>query len=206
MAKVIARVIANENPPQQISFNNHSIYSIPLYQYRKDCVNLFPQDSYLFSGTIRDVVDPHHHFSPQVILGQLQRFSHVILSEDNSSSMDSLTSSSHLLNLNYEITSNGGNISAGEKQILTLVRASLCEARIVILDEITSNMSIPAAEISLKMLRADLIEKKQSGIILICHRPEDMALCDQVYILVLVVSPLFISSSPNSPFIDLGNN
>lgn len=179
-------MIANEEPPQKISLNSHSIYSIPLSQYRKDCVNLFPQDSYLFSGTIRDVVDPHHHFSPQLILNQLQRFSQVILSENKSPTIDSLTSTStivttsHILNLNYDITANGANISAGEKQILTLVRASLCEAKVVILDEITSNMSIPAAEISLKMLRSDLVEKKQAGIILICHRPEDMALCDQV--------------------------
>jgi ABC-type multidrug transport system fused ATPase/permease subunit len=186
---VIGRVIANESPPLNISLNSHSIYSLPLAEYRKDCVNLFPQDSYLFSGTVRDVVDPHHHYAPEVILTQLRRFSQVVVSEDVTDGVDPLSS---LVNLNSHITANGGNISAGEKQILTLVRASLSEARIIILDEITSNMSIPAAAIAIKMLRSvlpprladthrsDLVEKKEAGIILICHRPDDMTLCDEV--------------------------
>lgn len=57
------------------------------------------------------------------------------------------------MNLNFQITSNGGNISAGEKQILVLVRASLSKAKIVILDEITSQMIIQTANIAINMLR-----------------------------------------------------
>jgi ABC-type multidrug transport system fused ATPase/permease subunit len=153
-------VIANEYPPPAISLNDRSIYAIPLLDYRTACVHLFPQDSYLFSGTIREVVDPHLHHSAEVILTQLKKFSQVIFSDSSTSSSQpvsapalSSSSASHLFSLEYEVTANGGNLSAGEKQILTLVRASLSEAKVVILDEITSNMSIPAAEIALKMLR-----------------------------------------------------
>lgn len=151
---MIGRVIANEFPPLNISLNSRLIYAIPLRDYRKDCVNLFPQDSYLFSGTVRDVVDPHHHYAPEVILTQLRRFSQVVVSDLPGASINGTDSVSPLLDLNSHITANGGNISAGEKQILTLVRASLSEAKLVILDEITSNMSIPAAEVAIKMLRS----------------------------------------------------
>jgi ABC-type multidrug transport system fused ATPase/permease subunit len=147
-------VIANEYPPPAISLNDRFIYAVPLLEYRTACVHLFPQDSYLFSGTIREVVDPHGHHSAEVILTQLKKFSQVIFSENPTAASQSSPATSHLFSLEYEVTANGGNLSAGEKQILTLVRASLSEARVVILDEITSNMSIPAAEIAIRMLRS----------------------------------------------------
>lgn len=126
-------------------------------------MNLFPQDSFLFSGTIRDAVDPYHRHSPELILSQLRRFSSLVSGvgsaesdgvggvkerEANSSEVER-----HLLDLDFQIASNGSNVSAGEKQILVLVRASLSSAQIIILDEITSNMTIQTAETALQMLR-----------------------------------------------------
>lgn len=151
LASVICRVIANESPTLQLTLNGVSIYSIPLTTYRKNDVNLFPQDSFLFSGTVRDAVDPYHLYSNETILLQLQRFSNALITEKNFDS--SPNNSFHLMNLNFQITSNGGNISAGEKQILVLVRASLSKAKIVILDEITSHMTIQTADTAVKMLR-----------------------------------------------------
>lgn len=105
------------------------------------------------------MVDPHGHHSAEVILTQLKKFSQVIFPDDSQSTL--VPSISHLSSLEYEVIANGGNLSAGEKQILTLVRASLSEARVVILDEITSNMSIPAAEIAIRMLRCEYLISHQ---------------------------------------------
>ncbi len=155
LCNLISRIIHsrdtnNENQNSGVSYiswNDKSIYEISLKEYRTNYVNVFPQDAYIFTGTIRQAIDPLSAYSDNVLLHQLQKFSKGMYSLENT------VISNRILNLSLEITKGGSNLSAGEKQILVLVRASLSLASVIILDEITSHMDIDTAAIAISILK-----------------------------------------------------
>jgi ATP-binding cassette subfamily C protein len=71
----------------------------------------------------------------------------------------------------------GGLLSGGERQRVTLARALLRRAPLLMLDETTSAIDVPAERALLDRL-ARLPWKPT--IVLIAHRPESLALCDRI--------------------------
>ena len=70
------------------------------------------------------------------------------------------------------------NISAGEKQRLGLARAFLSGAKLILLDEPTSNVDSLNEGIILKSLKE---EAKDHAIILVSHRLSSLSICDKIY-------------------------
>ncbi len=79
---------------------------------------------------------------------------------------------------NTRISNDVENISAGEKQRLGLARAFLSNAKLILLDEPTSNVDSLNENIILKSLN-DI--KKDHAIILVSHRLSSMSICDKIY-------------------------
>jgi ABC-type bacteriocin/lantibiotic exporter with double-glycine peptidase domain len=50
-------------------------------------------------------------------------------------------------------TAGGGNLSAGQRQVLALARAALTDADVVLLDEITSNMDSVGAARAIEIIK-----------------------------------------------------
>lgn len=121
-----------------ILYGKHIISTIPLSQYRTAIVQVFPQDSFIFSGVLRDILDPARNHSDILIAELLNRFSRSI---------------EHDWNLQTEVSVNGGNLSSGERQIIILVKSLLSSAEIVVVDEVTSNMDGETATIAMQLLR-----------------------------------------------------
>ena len=71
----------------------------------------------------------------------------------------------------------GALLSGGERQRLTLARALLRKAPILMLDETTSAIDVPAERALLERL-ADLAWKP--AIVLIAHRPESLSRCERI--------------------------
>ncbi len=79
---------------------------------------------------------------------------------------------------NTRISNDVENISAGEKQRLGLARAFLSNAKLILLDEPTSNVDSLNENIILKSLN-DI--KRDHAIILVSHRLSSMSICDKIY-------------------------
>jgi ABC-type multidrug transport system fused ATPase/permease subunit len=130
----------------------------------RQLVQVYPQDSYILSGTVRDFLDPHHVF-PDLKLNNLLQALNTAVQTD----ITCLSSASADITLSLMVASGGSNLSAGQKQILVLARASLAtEARIVILDEITSNLDARVAKKAIQILRQELVSRGMA-VLMIAH-------------------------------------
>lgn len=72
----------------------------------------------------------------------------------------------------------GERLSAGEKQRIGVARAFLSQAKLILLDEPTSNVDSMNEKIILDSLKK---YKKDYAIILVSHRESTMSICDRVY-------------------------
>ena len=92
-------------------------------------VGMVLQDTWLFSGTIRD----------NIMYGNLDSTEADFLDAVRATYVDRFV---HSLPMGYDtiIDDEGGTVSAGEKQLLTIARAFLADPTILILDEATSSV------------------------------------------------------------------
>lgn len=80
--------------------------------------------------------------------------------------------------MNYIVGENGSNLSGGQKQKIALARALLCEKKIVILDEATSNIDTE----SIRMIKNYIRNiRSNSTLIMITHDVEMLELFDVIY-------------------------
>lgn len=77
-----------------------------------------------------------------------------------------------------KIGAGGVALSAGEAQRLGLARAFLSDAKLILLDEPTSNVDAINEGIILKALKE---QKNKKSIVLVSHRESTMAICDKIY-------------------------
>lgn len=79
---------------------------------------------------------------------------------------------------NSKVGVSGSNLSSGERQRIGLARAFLSGAKLILLDEPTSNVDSINEGIILSALKQ---QKKHRGIILVSHRESTMAIADRIY-------------------------
>lgn len=84
------------------------------------------------------------------------------------------------LGYNTILRENGGNISGGQRQMISIARTILTDAEIFLLDDVTTSLDPDTAK-----LVPDLIEriKKNRTIIMITKKPELMRLADRIIVL-----------------------
>jgi ABC-type multidrug transport system fused ATPase/permease subunit len=92
---------------------------------------ILSQDVSLFSGTIQSNLDPLGHCTPEECLVVLERC-HLTTILNHTPTADEPT----ILDMRV----NHGSLSAGEKQLLAVARATLRRTNIIILDEATSQV------------------------------------------------------------------
>jgi ABC-type multidrug transport system fused ATPase/permease subunit len=103
-----------------ISIDGVNIALLGLQKLRQS-ITLIPQDPLLFNGTLRENLDPLSEHSDETLRKVLQD---VKLQFD----------------LDYEIKTSGTNLSIGERQIVSLSRALICNTRILMFDETTAGI------------------------------------------------------------------
>ena len=81
---------------------------------------------------------------------------------------------------NYVIEENGANLSMGQKQRLSILRALLKKPDILIMDEATSNLDTITENIIQNTLNNLDMEMT---IIIIAHRLSTIRMCDRIYVL-----------------------
>jgi len=112
----------------RITLDGHDIATMSRHELRSN-IGMVLQDTWLFGGTIRD----------NIAYGNLDATDEQIVAAAKATYVDRFV---HSLPLGYDtvLDDEGGSVSAGEKQLLTIARAFLADRTILILDEATSSV------------------------------------------------------------------
>uniref|UniRef100_A0A1B0CZD8 ABC-type xenobiotic transporter n=1 Tax=Phlebotomus papatasi TaxID=29031 RepID=A0A1B0CZD8_PHLPP len=155
----------------------------------RERIALVPQEPFLFGGTVRDNLDPRRrHFDSEIWKAI------------------SLCLAAPLVHglggLSGYIAPGGSNVSAGERQLLSLARAMLKNSKVVCIDEGTANLNA-ASEIAIRSVLRTAF--RSSTVIFIAHRLSGLQNTDRIFVMdggeiVESGSPNTLQSDVNSVF------
>lgn len=147
--------------------------SIPLYDLRRKYLHLVPQEPLIVEGTIRE----------NLLLGAMENFPDkelmdILLVVGVAEKLEPGRGSDDPSILDIHLTGGGKNLSAGQRQLLSIARALLHKPSVLLLDEVTSRIDEESERLLVNVIRVKL----QCGcsVILISHRRETVeALCQK---------------------------
>jgi ABC-type multidrug transport system fused ATPase/permease subunit len=131
-------------------------------------VQVFPQDSYVFAGTVEEVIDPWKKASAATLQRIANELLQLFVQETPKVLQTSELTSTQAL-LQFQIDKGGTNISAGQRQLLSLARAVISEAHVVVLDECCSQMDPSISHLALRFVKSTLT-RRGAAVLLIAHR------------------------------------
>lgn len=143
-----------------------NLKTLPLKKLR-DRIGVIPQEPFLFEGTVRENLDPRSRFIDSEIWNAITNCLATPLVQS-------------LGGLQGRLDKGGTNLSAGQKQLLCLTRALLKNAKVVCIDEGTSNLDSDSEAAIQIALRNSF---KSSTIIFIAHRLAGLQNMDRIIVL-----------------------
>lgn len=152
----------------RITLDGVDIATVPLAELRAN-IGMVLQDTWLFHGTIRE----------NIAYGRPTATDEEIYAAARAAYVDRFV---HLLPKGYEtlIDEEGNNISAGEKQLLTIARAFLADPSLLILDEATSSVDT-RTEVLIQHAMAALRSDRTSFVI--AHRLSTIRNADVILVM-----------------------
>ncbi|CAD6588427.1 MAG: hypothetical protein CYPHOPRED_004384 [Cyphobasidiales sp. Tagirdzhanova-0007] len=164
-------------------------------------LTIIPQDPTLLSGTIRSTLDPLNEYPDHEIFDALKRArllpaEPVPVREGQEGNFNSFH------NLETEVSEQGQNFSAGERQLLCLARALLKQPLLILMDEATSSVDY---EIDTLITATIAEEFKRSSMLVISHRLRTVIGFDKILVLdvgrlVEFDAPGVLMADPSSHF------
>ncbi len=151
-----------------ILFDGNSIKDINKYDLRRQ-IALVQQDVFLFSGNILDNIRLGNN---QISLEEIESISHAVSSHNFINNLP----------FKYEqvLNEGGGDISSGQRQLLSFARALAASPKILVLDEATSNVDMET-ERQIQNGIKEMTKGRTS--IIIAHRLSTLMHVDKVLVL-----------------------
>ncbi|XP_063913187.1 ATP-binding cassette sub-family C member 4-like isoform X2 [Zophobas morio] len=132
--------------------------------YLRANISIIPQDPVLFTGSIRDNIDPTRRYTDDEIWKAIH--------------------CSHLKNLvpslDFEIVEAGSNFSIGQRQLICLARATVQNNKIIVLDEATANMDPETDELIHQTIRENF---RDCTVFTVAHKLNSILHSDRVMVL-----------------------
>jgi len=151
-----------------ISIDGHDITSLSRQNLR-EMFGMVLQDTWLYNGTIRE----------NIRYGRRDATDEEVEAAAKAAHIDHFAKT-HPKGYDMEINEEGSNISQGQKQLLTIARAFLADAPILILDEATSSVDT-RTEALIQKAMAELMKDRTSFII--AHRLSTIKDADHILVM-----------------------
>ena len=148
-----------------ITIDDIDISKLGLDFLRKN-MTIIPQDPTLIAGTLRENVDPTQEYADNAIIEALVEVGLEYLVKEKS--------------IEYQIVENGNNLSAGERQLICIARATLRKSKIILMDEATSSIDYKTETVIQESISKVM---KTSTVITIAHRIKTIINYDKILVL-----------------------
>ena len=152
----------------EVTVDGYDVRSVTQQSLRHQ-IGIVPQDPFLFSGSIED----------NIRYGHLEASHQEVIKAAKTAGAHNFIA--HLQHgYNTPVGERGGNLSAGQRQLVCLARAILANPPILILDEATSNVDTNTERIMQKSLRRLV---KGRTCLIIAHRLSTVTNADRIVVL-----------------------
>jgi ATP-binding cassette subfamily B protein len=151
-----------------IRIDGHELRDLHKIDLRKN-ISLVLQDIFLFTGTIMDNVTLNNpDIDPEQVIkaGKILKIDKFI---------DRLPGK-----YDFNVSERGGNLSAGQRQLISLLRALVYDPSILILDEATSSIDTETEEAIQYAVTQLLVDRSA---VIIAHRLSTISHCDQIIVM-----------------------